>query len=304
MSPSSTPQNNPEPIYTAPSRVSAAPPMTGSPNVSEREYIYFLPHPLPPEAPVPYTPGLPSTNPLNLTPHTSEPTSTLVLTSPARTFVDLRYLRPASSSESPLSNPGPLNRLDWGFAGTSHSAPADAPPHKSYGAFARAKWTHWVDSRVKVGDAIPADEGDMYDLGEGLFLEVGHAFHPHLGREAGHEELWRDVDARSTSAGGSKVCVVLRCADEVRGVRGVIVRVGQYAQGILGAGEELTTERWEARPEEGGGGEGAERWERTARTGDALLPCSVTFKPETVQLGGRIRYGALEWVVEETWEWQ
>lgn len=46
------------------------------------------------------------------------------------------------------------------------------------------------------------------------------------------------------------------------------------------------------------------RRERTARTGKAFLPCSVTFRPEVVELGGRVSYGGVEWVVEEVWEWE
>lgn len=147
----------------------------------------------------------------------------------------------------------------------------------------------------------------MYDLGNGLFLEHGHAWHPHLGRVAGHEELWRDVPIKSSGegaeAGRGKVCVVLRCEDGEKGVRGVVVRVGAFCQGIVQYGGATTTERWEFGTEDERDVEDEKKWKRTARTGDAFLPCAVAFRDEVVRMGGRVRYGGLEWVVEEVWVW-
>lgn len=312
MSSSKPNPSDQEPTYTAPRPTPAAPILTGAPNISVREYIYYLPHPLPPNTPVPYTTGLPAHNPLSLPPHPFEPTSTLVLTSPSLTFVDLRYLNPLSTSQPADPNPGDLGRLDWGFAGESSSRVARGSPHALLGAFRRCSWTHWVDSRVTVGHGAPRDEGDMYSLGEGRYLEVGFAFHPHLGRVAGHEELWRDVDVRSTEKGGVKRCVVLRCRNEGMGVRGVVVRVGQYCQGILMVGGDVTTERWEADvAEEAAEGKGEGRaqeeekakWKRTARTGGGFVPCSVTWRTEAVVLGGMVLFAGFEWVVEEVREW-
>lgn len=302
------PHTSPELIYTAPPSSTQATSPTGTANISVRSYIYFLPHPLPKKTPVPYTPGLPATNPLNLPPTPFEPTNTLVLTSPGKTFVDLRYLKPVEAGESALPNAGETARLEWGFAGTSESTRV-AQAHPKFGAYGHSVWTHWVDSRVRIGEEIPGDEGDMYEVGEGLCLEHGHAFHPHLGRVAGHEELWRDVPVASTSASekmdeeGRKVCVLLRCEDKEQGVRGVLIRVGRYCQGILQQGEATTTERWEFDAEDKLDVQDEKKWKRTARTGDALLPCAVTFRTEIVQLSGRVRYGGLEWVVEEVWSW-
>ncbi|KAF3048783.1 hypothetical protein E8E11_009287 [Didymella keratinophila] len=310
---SSHPHTTPELIYTAPTSGSSSTPdtsPTGTANISIRRYIYFLPHPLPEKTPVPYTPGLPTTNPLNLPPIPFEPTSTLVLTSPGKTFVDLRYLRPVKAGETALPNAGETKRLEWGFAGKSESEPVKKK-HPEFGAYGHSTWTHWVDSRVAVGQRIPGDDGDMYDLGEGLFLEHGHAFHPHLGRVAGHEELWRDVGVLPTGSapmdGGNtkmgKVCVLLRCHNEVEQIRGVVIRVGQFCQGILQHGQVTTTERWEFDAEDKSDEQNEKKWKRTARTGDAFLPCAVTFRTEIVQLGGRVSYAGFEWVVEEAWVW-
>lgn len=163
-------------------------------NISVREYIYFLPYPLPPDTPVPYTTGLPSHNPLGLPTICFEPTSTLVLTSPNNTFVDLRLLKPQqpADSASALPNRAEAARLEWAFAGSSIST-VDVAHDECYDGVRHAVWTHWLDSRYPVGDAIPPDQGDMYPLSPTLTLEVGHAFHPALGAVHSHEELWRDV---------------------------------------------------------------------------------------------------------------
>jgi hypothetical protein len=103
---------------TTPSNLSTSYP-TSNASISVRDYIYVLPHPLPEGTPVPYTPGLPERNPLNYPTQTSEPTSTLVLTSPARTFVDVRVLK--GPGEELLSEGDPQDRLEWAFAGRSES---------------------------------------------------------------------------------------------------------------------------------------------------------------------------------------
>lgn len=331
---STNPSTTPDYTYTPPPSTRLPPPLPSIPNISVREYIYFLPHPLPAGTPIPYTPGLPSTNPLLLPPHPFEPTSTLVLTSPLRTFVDLRYTLPLSPTTAP-PNAGDPSRLDWGFAGTSSTTPAPTP-HPRYGPFVHASWTHWLDSRFAPGAPdIPQDTGALYAVGPARTLEHGVAWHPQLGRVAGHEEMWADVEAQGTGA-RAKVCVVLRAEDAEKGVRGVVVRVGQFVQGILGVGGSVATERWVWGRDGVGLSDGEDQsddipqshdipqtdaatqinissqttpptprpqWTRTARTGDAFLPCAVTFRPEIVQVGGRIAYGGVQWVVEEAWEW-
>ncbi|KAF2658011.1 hypothetical protein K491DRAFT_690565 [Lophiostoma macrostomum CBS 122681] len=185
----------------------------GAANISTRDYIYLLPYPLPPGSPIPYTPGLPTHNPLNLPPHPAEPTSTLVLTSPSSTFLDIRINRPMHASEPLLPNDGNPHaaRLEWAFAGTSFSAPVadladlphgQPPPGQEardlYESVTYSKWVHWVDSRRAVGAheegegvwRMPADTGTMYTFKRGveggfneggnLTLEFGVGEYPRL----------------------------------------------------------------------------------------------------------------------------
>ncbi|KAF2023473.1 hypothetical protein EK21DRAFT_80850 [Setomelanomma holmii] len=284
----------------------------GTANISIREYIYFLPHPLPPNTPVPYSIHLPTKNPLNLPATQFEPTSTLVLTSLLNTFVDIRLFTPRHPDELALPNHGERDRLEWAFAGSSLSVPI-ADPHvskpgteKPWANVSKSTWTHWLDSRFHVGSkVIPVDEGLMYLISATQTLEHGYAFHPSLGKVAGHEEMWRDVAVLPTGSGakGKKVCVVMRLHNDAVGARGVIVRLGQYCQGIVMLGKYSTIERWEFGGGEGGGSEKDGGWKRTARVGDQFLPCSVTWREEIVRVGAKVKYHDYEWAVEEAWEW-
>ncbi|EDU51467.1 hypothetical protein PtrSN002B_000605 [Pyrenophora tritici-repentis] len=289
------------------------------PNISKREYIYFLPYPLPPDTEIPYSIHLPQKNPLNLPSHQFEPTSTLVLTSPKRIFVDIRIYKPFTMNNAlePLPNVGEPQRLEWAFGGTSASRPitlaSTGPQHgksqkrieqDSWTNVTHSTWAHWIDSRFAVGNKnIPVDEGDMYPIAKDLTLEVGHAFHPALGAVKTHEEMWRDVDAVATNEAGTKLCVVLRCQADHAGVRGLVVRVGQFCQGIIMQRESTTVERWEWDDNHPGETE-KEKWQRTVRIGGAFLPCSVALRAEVLGLGAVIRFHDFEWVVEELWEWK
>lgn len=278
---------------------------SASANISVREYIYFLPYPLPSGTPVPYSTGLPDNNPLDLPTHQFEPTSTLVLTSPNRTFVDVRFFKPAhAGSTMMLPNEGERERLEWAFAGSSESRPVKLEKDgEQWEGVTHSTWTHWLDSRHRVGSPnIPVDEGDMYPIASDLTLEHGHAFQPLMNEHKTHEEMWRDVDICSTNSTGNKVCIVLRLHADAAGVRGVIIRLGQYCQGIAMTDTYSTVERWEYTTE-GQGDADETKWKRTARIGDQMLPCSVTFKPEILAVGGRVSYHGFDWVVEEVWEW-
>jgi hypothetical protein len=307
-------------------------PPPGSANISVREYIYFLPYPIPDGVKIPYTLGLPLDNPLKLPSTTSEPTSTLVLTSPNASFVDLRILKPLSPGEPELPNAtgpnakGNLKRLEWGFAGTSKSEPVHYQDEngelKVRENVTHSTWRHWVDSRHTVGSPdVPIDEGDMYALPDGRSLEHGHWNSPWDGRPQSYEEMWTDVSISSISDTGKVTCVVLRAegvSKDGEGVRGVIIRLGQYCQGILKIGDRIAVERWEHQKKRDGALVMQEQdeetkdektvgnWTRVMRVGEWFLPCAVTFKSD-LQLGNKVIAGEpgynLEWVIEELVEW-
>ncbi|KAG9379659.1 HRI1 domain containing protein [Pyrenophora tritici-repentis] len=104
------------------------------PNISKREYIYFLPYPLPPDTEIPYSIHLPQKNPLNLPSHQFEPTSTLVLTSPKRIFVDIRIYKPFTMNNAleppPQRRRTPTSRMGirWNLSLPPHHPRINRPP--------------------------------------------------------------------------------------------------------------------------------------------------------------------------------
>jgi hypothetical protein len=275
-------------------------PLPPSASISIRDYIYYLPYPLPSGTPIPYSTGLPHNNPLGLDPQATEPTSTLVLTSPLGTFVDLRILLPVNTNTTePLlpNTGGPLSRLEWAFGGKSSSYEYGlAGP----GAPTRSVWKHWVDSKVAVGEDMEVDEGDMYALPDGRTLEHGSSFNSAIGRMHSYEEMWSDISIEACYPSDKKVAVVLRTENIAAGIRGLVVRLGQYCQGILMKGKDVSVERWEFVEHVDGdesvvGGE----WTRTVKLGDLFLPCASTFKHDELKVDAVVKFTDYNWVVEE-----
>ncbi|KAI4603816.1 hypothetical protein KJ359_003636 [Pestalotiopsis sp. 9143b] len=161
----------------------------------------------------------------------SEPTSTRVLTSPEKRFVDVRLLLPESSQDLPVRD---LAAVDWAFAGTSSHDETVSPPHSVF--------THWVDSRHADAAAV-RDEGDNFPgADEGESLERGHMVNPVSGRDEPYEECWVDgiqVDERGARADSG---FVLRYEDGDD--KGLVVRVGDLIQGVLRRDGDVGLFRW------------------------------------------------------------
>ncbi|KAL2258801.1 hypothetical protein VTK26DRAFT_7736 [Humicola hyalothermophila] len=142
---------------------------------------------------------------------TSEPTSTIVLTTPGGRFVDLRILKPLPKPWQQLEHPlitqapkMPLSCLDWAIAGTSTTTTSDPSAnarHASAGAagppapwkwVAHKRWHHWIDSRTPDAASV-VDEGDIFESpsSPGLSLETGRMVNPATGQVADYEETWR-----------------------------------------------------------------------------------------------------------------
>lgn len=349
----------------------------GAANISVRGYIYYMPFPLPDGTPVPYSIGLPDNNPLYLAYPPSEPTNTLVLTSPASVFVDLRPLKGLQIGDADSPNQGEEEkipgakhgenrdanraRLEWGFAGqsTSTALPDDGEADEDESSKnendeledegieadiqedeegqvkldkpRKCVWYHWVDNRYPVGfKDIPIDKGDMYTIPDSDFsLEHGHAEDPKVpGRWRTHEEMWRDIPILACAPSSKRVCVVLRTEGEMAGARwrGVIIRLGQFIQGIIKRGDLTSVERWEfIETEETGSdvdqeeyrneGLGEEQglngkvggWTRTVRIGADFLPCLATAREEELEVGMEVNVqlgpNHCRWIVEEWEEW-
>ena len=181
--------------------------------------------------------------------------------------------------------PAPFAALDWGFAGRSVGTPT------------HGVWTHEVDSRTRHPERDAPDEGDTspHPTMEGVTLEKGRMRHPESGEVREYEEAWRGVEVSAVR--GERVSVVLEMEMAASEERGVIVRVGQFCQGIVRVGDEIVVERWVWSDEEG-------VWARVARIGDAAatLPCDATWA-ETVREGDKIARDGFVWSVTAAKAW-
>ncbi|KAH9900443.1 hypothetical protein F4778DRAFT_738967 [Xylariomycetidae sp. FL2044] len=223
----------------------------------------------------------------------SEPTSTIVLTSPGRRFVDLRILPAAEDDETNTEREVglPLSRLDWAIAGYSRSESRNGVTHST--------WEHFVDSRSTRPEEL-TDEGDMFPQGHGRTLEKGRMVNPATGRETDYEEVWLDVDPSPVPEiyEGNLVfslrepkprCVVLQLQCDERGERGMVVRLGEYCQGFVRRGDEIALERWKAT-----GG-----WTLSHKMGSLWLPCKEAIGDYSLSTGDKVEHEGQTWNVVE-----
>ncbi|KAI9881296.1 MAG: hypothetical protein M1830_005582 [Pleopsidium flavum] len=279
-----------------------------APSISERRYVRVIPG------------------------AAEEPTSTLVLTSHTSHYVDIRIFKSQNDEGPELPNDGgPMERLEWGFAGTSHTEQPVPEPAKVKPS--RSVWQHWVDSK---SDDPKPDEGDMWPQPNGDTLEKGSTRDPETGAVTEYEELWADVPVEKTGNDGGLVSIVLQLHDDARSSRGMVVRVGRWCQGLLKIGNEVTVERWrwvsrdsillKQGPTKTGenetpvvvdgststtsgtqniqdDGDDAGDWKRVARLGVRFLPCAVTFDPELAKEGNVVEAGDSSWKVIENYQW-
>lgn len=149
-------------------------------------------------------------------------------------------------------------------------------------------------------DASP--DGAQEEVEVELELEVGQSVDAVTGEIKVYHELWEML--KVGSVGGRRVCVVLRTVGREGEVRGCVVRVGEWCQGLFrrggvdGGREEVVAERWAW--EEGRG------WEMTFGTGGrGVLACEVAmgFEDDKVEEGRVVDVGDLKWKVEEVTVW-
>ncbi|KAK4948775.1 hypothetical protein LTR66_010782 [Elasticomyces elasticus] len=262
----------------------------------------------------------------------SEPTNTLVLTSRACQYVDIRILMPPEGQTTALPNQGepippvpragmsdpsaavheshePVSSLEWAFAGTSSSHlvtdEGDYP-------FVRSTWEHWIDSKT---DSPVRDQGDMWPEEDGVHtMEYGEMTNPATGLLTRYEERWADDEVLTSDyEDGERVCVVLKLHSPEHHARGMIIRVGHLCQGILKVGSELSCERWRYATEHSTGDSPAEKvdeakhsWKREVKMGRFFLPCAATFdvnKFEPDQGDRTVEHGEYKWHFTEIETW-
>lgn len=183
----------------------------------------------------------------------SEPTSTLVLTALNKTYVDIRLLLPSPSS-NPTGPPSASELPDgtalyWALAGKKSHDPLTGG----------AKWTHTVDSWYPDPSGV-VDHGVFETLENGDTVERGTMRDLDDGKVKAYEEVWRDGVADGAES------LVLQLDETTDGARavGVVVRLGDWCQGILREGEKVTAERWYQR-------------RLVFRHGEGQLPCRLAY---------------------------
>jgi hypothetical protein len=208
----------------------------------------------------------------------------LVLTSPKKFFLDLRFTKPL-----PSPNSDGQAILEWGFAGYSKR---DGP---------KARWIHLVDSRY---DDPPVDAGVTEDLENGDVLETGEMLNWEKGEIGAYEELWRDFEVVPKIAvvwvlDGENGDGKTLGAEQLR-IRGAIVRVGEWCQGIVKIDGKVTAERWLLEES---------AWKRVCKVGHAELPfSSLVFSEGPGVTGegfpeGEKATGGLKWRMIERSAW-
>ena len=181
------------------------------------------------------------------------------------------------------------SRIDWAFAGTSSTELRTDPKGKQ---ILHSKWKHWVDSHHTDAESVN-DEGDMLPQADGKTLERGSMINPATSQMTDYEECWKDVEPTATSSedGEKKICAVLQLQDDDYQARGMVVRVGQFCQGILQVGDGLSLERWQWEKDRG--------WKRQLRVGDLWLPCGVVLEGQRLEMDGEVKHGDFLWKVLE-----
>lgn len=197
----------------------------------------------------------------------------------------------------------PDSRLEWGFAGTAKSSPAvynkdTAELEKA----AHTEWTHWVDN--KTTEEV-RDEGYMYpkDDGSDEVIELGEMVNPGRGQVEKYEECWVDLDSVMIPGEQRFSSWVLRTAEKSGGegeiVKGMMIKVGQYVQGVVRKGEEFGVGRWNWNVENGVGG-----WHNTARIGELDFPIGEDKFGMDMLLGFKIKGpDGIIWDLVEVFHW-
>ncbi|KAK5017601.1 hypothetical protein LTR16_002717 [Cryomyces antarcticus] len=235
----------------------------------------------------------------------SEPTSTLVLTTGQSRYIDIRIFRSREGEPDLPNEGGPLDRLEWAFAGVSHSELKEGGNENIRAA--HCVWQHWVDSRTLLDEPPLEDKGDLYQQPDGTTLEVGAMVNPRTGLMTQYQELWEEPLVECTGKDEKRLCICLTVDNPSLHTRGVVVRVGQWCEGIIRVGDEVSIERWKWVPKgqkiiaEGTTAEGD--WERQAKIGRIFLPCALTFVKERVEVGNTVEVGGLTWDIMEKYEW-
>lgn len=159
-----------------------------------------------------------------------EDSSVLVLTSPDRHYVDIRFSLDGEPTAGSF----------WAFAGNvTYTALPGVGEDSPVGI--RGEWDHPIDS---MGNTESVDKADLFTLENGDQIEIGLMENPDTGRDDRFMEYW--TSPTSTRDSDHDMYVVAKLEEKGRTV-GMVIRVGIYAQGIrqmTGSSTAVVVERW------------------------------------------------------------
>ena len=200
--------------------------------------------------------------------------------------------------------------LQWAFAGKSQMTNTKKNEDGDT-VFWHGTWDHWIDSKSNNPEG---DEGDMTVREDSTVLEEGASIDALTGAPVRYEELWEDLPVDQIGKKGNRSSIVLRVDDSVKNIKGLLVKVGSWCQGIVKNGGGLTVERWQRQPkEENGHDRLTTGWDESTRThndwvrlfkiGSGFIPSSAVLSETKGKLGLHAQVKAqdgIEWnVVEE-----
>ena len=234
----------------------------------------------------------------------------------------------SSSSLKPLTPTEEKGKKDTGNAHTRSASGGKLV------VIRQCTWTHWVDSRGPVSKqthsdsraasgaqspASPVTPSDWTDTGniyptdkENEFLEKGRMMND-KGVMQDMEELWRDFTPQRLPGEANAASIVLKAENKILGVRGMVIRVGGWCQGIIRSSNgEIGVERWRfgssgfidgmvKRYDDSATQQQAGKWQKIFKLGKMSLPCeSACLKSDELGEGDSIMHGGLNWTVVES----
>jgi hypothetical protein len=153
-----------------------------------------------------------------------------------------------------------------------------------------------VDNKLRHPRSDDRDEGFMYSIaGTSQVLEKGAMANPDSGEVEDYEELWEDLDIQKVGNEKSYVSWVLSSRGNVE-EKGMVIRIGEWIQGVLRRGEEFSVGRWKW--------ESGKGWQRVLMIGDGLDLNEKLFGEQDIQVGDTFKAdNGLEWECKSVHLW-
>jgi hypothetical protein len=209
----------------------------------------------------------------------NEDSSVIVLTSPNRYYIDVRFALVGDPTAGPF----------WAFGGQVKYSGLSGLDDKP-GVGIRGEWNHPIDS---MGNTEGVDRADLFTLDNGDQIEVGLLENPETGKEDRFMEYWTSPTSTEAGVNGPNdspyAVAVLK---EGNKLVGMAIRVGDYAQGIRQSTQSpcgILVTRWMR---------GFGDWEKDTMSNDEEDAIPIQWLMEARTLGD-IKSGVEAWTIVE-----